>query len=896
MKTILLISALLSSTFSSVYAQITTSITTKTRDQTFSMGREFWFAAPSNQWGASSEYVYPIEITSTVNTTAYVEFGGLQNIVKVNPYQVSYFFVPQAWEMESSCIVENKGIHVYSNDAELSVCFMSHQADLSEATNLIPTIGWGTDYVVAAFASLFEGSGTYVYDYPSECVIVSEEDNTSVEITPSCDCRECTTGNENANPDAYPVAFPAGKTFFVTINRGQSLELMPVDATGPDNFDMTGTVIHANNPVGVIGGSSETNIPLDYAYSGFVCEMIPPTRTWGETYFTTNFTLPSGAASEDALYLFVASRPGQTINHTDCATGTNVVCQISNQYGFYWTEISGAQKFTSSAPFLVISYMNNPGYNGEPDAPGGPAEVVINPREQYTKSELFQVQDLPSQYKWGFVNYANIILNDSDEKQTLFDGKPIDGNPKQCIDGDWEVFFLPNIAAGTHTIMGDDSGVGVYVYGNWNSSSYAWSSPDFEGTYQSPDSLAPLAKVSVNCYQATTRISNVGNLPNGLGVQSGLAAIRLDSLSNMTYLPDPDFTEGIVADTSGYTTFPVDLTQPGFLLATAFDFAGNSTTVSTIYTPNVIAVQPPLHNLGTWISGSPKIAYDTIVNEGQSTFTISELQLKYGDVGFSLFDSIGGPLDFSPLAPGQRRLIQLQFQAVKAAAVVDSIICGNACYLQTVAVIGSGGANDFMVTGQTWAGVAYNPANPTCYPKMVEIENLSDVLITIDSAWWADTIHFKAISTFPITLPPSPGSVPFTIEYCPDSNSAITPNRTQGVWFSPNVVEFGSQSPRFDSLVGWALAPAGVNVENVPSLEAVILPMNDGRTLEIVLPPDLNGSIHFELFNVLGESVLRATCSPGTQNVDASSLPRGVYFYRLTAGQTSQSGKLMLGE
>jgi hypothetical protein len=91
------------------------------------------------------------------------------------------------------------------------------------------------------------------------------------------------------------------------------------------------------------------------------------------------------------------------------------------------------------------------------------------------------------------------------------------------------------------------------------------------------------------------------------------------------------------------------------------------------------------------------------------------------------------------------------------------------------------------------------------------------------------------------------------------------------------------------------LTVAGNN-ESDASLQSSIVPANDGRSLEIVIPPNINGAIQFELANVLGESVLRATLGVGTQTVDASSIPRGVYFYRLTAGTMSQSGKVILGE
>jgi hypothetical protein len=91
---------------------------------------------------------------------------------------------------------------------------------------------------------------------------------------------------------------------------------------------------------------------------------------------------------------------------------------------------------------------------------------------------------------------------------------------------------------------------------------------------------------------------------------------------------------------------------------------------------------------------------------------------------------------------------------------------------------------------------------------------------------------------------------------------------------------------------------ADVTINNVsdPSLNATVLPTNDGRSMEIILPSSIATPVNFQLFNVLGESVQHSTFSTGTQTVDASSLPRGVYFYRLTAGQMSQSGKIILGE
>ncbi len=103
-------------------------------------------------------------------------------------------------------------------------------------------------------------------------------------------------------------------------------------------------------------------------------------------------------------------------------------------------------------------------------------------------------------------------------------------------------------------------------------------------------------------------------------------------------------------------------------------------------------------------------------------------------------------------------------------------------------------------------------------------------------------------------------------------------------------------APLLITIINMSCAEVSTNETSAPSLEATIFPTNDGRSLQVILPPSITAPVNFELVNVLGESVLHETFSAGTQIIDASSLPRGVYFYRLTSGAISQSGKVLLGE
>jgi hypothetical protein len=875
-------------------AQLTSTITTQKHDPTFSMGRDFYLAFPSNYWGENLGGKYMrIYITSTKNTTTWVEFDTTRDSIPVRPYEVSNFLVPAFWEMESSGIVENQGIHVWSDDADLCVYFISHNEYTSDGSYVIPTIGWGTDYVVAAYASLYEGStGGYVYDLPSECIIVANQDSTVVNIIPSCNCRQCTTGSIAGNPQASTVAFPAGKTFSDTLNRGQSMQLMPVWATGPTGFDLTGTIIHANKPIGMIGGSVDPDIPNGFPYDDFACEMIPPISRWGETYYATSFAQPPNSTDDDADYLFIASKAGQIIHRQACTDSPYIECTIPNQYGIYWDELPLGQKFWSNAPFLCVTYINSSSYpQGNNYGEGDPAETNINPREGFTKTVIFEAP-ISIGDKMPYYNYANITVNVKDAQKTLFDGKALSGIPAQCIDSNWEIFTVTNVTPGAHTVTGDDSGVGVYIYGYGFDESYAWSSPALCSTFQSKDSVPPVVTLSENCFNGSVLISDTGKLASKLDM------LRLDTAFNMTYKPDTSWSDGTVKDSTFYNFFVVDQTEPAYLQVSAFDYAGNRTTITTGYKSDYTEIMPPLRNLGIYTGGipiTPNIGYDTLINEGTTPFNTDGLHLKYGKAGFSIYDSIGGPFDTSALAPGTRRLIQIQFIDPTNQRQVDSIIFGDTCDLQSVAVIGSGSTADFTVSSQTWPNEPLT-VPPTCYSKLVTIENLSGIAITIDSAWWSDTVHFKPVSPIAITIPPAPASVQILIEYCPDSNSAITPNHTQGSWFSPHVESGGIESPRFDSLIGWAFAPLAVEDKNNPATQASVIMMEDGRSLEIILPADITAPANFELVNVLGQSVLREAFPPGTQTIDASGLPRGVYFWRLTAGEMNNIGKAILGQ
>ncbi len=880
-----------------LHAQLSSTISTKVRDTTFLNGRDFWFAEQSNDWGIDlgGEYMR-IYITSPSTTTAYVESEGTVTAVPVAPNGISSFDVPEFWQLESSGIVESKGIHVYSNDANIAVYNFSHSSYGAGGECILPTLSWGTNYVVAAYGSLFEGYDSTVYDFPSTCVIVASEDNTVITIAPTCDCRMCTGGTESGDANSTVVVYPADGLYEFDLNRGQCIEMMPVKPSNTYWFDLTGTIIQSNKPVGLLAGSSSPDIPSGFGYANHVEDMIPPVSAWGKTYYSTNFVQQPGMTSHDvASYLFISSVPDQWIWRHSCDSEIDTECMIPNQYGIYRDEIAGAQKFFSDEPFLVVEYSNSSTY---PDGVVGdtkPAEVHLTPREHYSKTiEFAALQPVGSIDP--YTNYANITVNVKDEKTTYIDGTSILGYTKQCIDSNWEIFTVPKISTlGAHIVTGDDSGVTAIVYGVGTDDFYAWSSTAGVSSNLSADTIPPFADTLTPCYRGFVHLTDSGLLPDGVNMQTGITDIVVDTEYNMTYQLDPDFVEGIGVDTSGYGMSVNDRTQSALLEVEAYDLSGNGATITTTYIPDFGIIEPEGLDLGVWDTGTaPNIAYDTLINEGQTTLSTSSLSLSNGNAGFSLYDSIGGPLDLSPLGPGQRRVIQIKFMATNPAAFSDEIIWTSGCMNAVASLTGSGQASGFTVSNQTW-GFEPIPASDTGYREFVTITNLTNSPITIDSVWWADTTHFKPVTALPLSVPVQPDSATFTIAYLPDSNSYN--DFTQGIWFSPQVLESGVESPRYDTLVGHAVAVwVGVNEAKHPSVMATVTPLNEGHSLELLVPNGLTDPVHFELLNLLGKTVITANIGLETQSLDVSTFPRGVYFWRLNSGSKDQNGKVILGQ
>lgn len=554
-------------------------------------------------------------ISSVDSTTAYIEVNGNVDTVAVVPCMPVTYSVPLILEMLSSDSLENKAVHVWSNDASLFVDFNSHDAYTSDASYVIPSAGWGETYILAAYESLNaslagEGDG-YPYDYPSEFVIVSNQDSTQVTITPSFALRS-TRGDSS-------TVYPAGIPFTITMQTGQAVQYETVRITDTTTipFDATGTQIVSSNPVGVIGASSCANIPVQFPYCDFVCEMIPPIRTWGETYYTAPLY---GRVGGDT-YVAIGSQSDQVITRTD-ATGSATFATLVNPYDHAWTHsVANPSSWTSNAPFLLIQYSNSStwpkGENGSYD----PFMMALNAVDHFSTPVIFNVLHNAvdqSPYYW----HADIIARSG--IPVFVNGAPI-GIAPMYDDGFCSVYQLDSLQYRQY-VAASDSGVSVSVYGDGFDEAVGYSGMIGVSTTGGHESAAPQVVASQVSVTRTTFSASKPASP-----LTGLSEFEIDSLSNMQIIQSPNFVEGNGSATGSFDLMVADSTKAAHATVRVLDMAGNYTTVVKDYSP-----------LSSSVSATPVVSSVAVApNPAGKDFTIQYVLDAETHVSANLFDVLG---------------------------------------------------------------------------------------------------------------------------------------------------------------------------------------------------------------------------------------------------------------
>ncbi|MFN8359771.1 MAG: choice-of-anchor D domain-containing protein [Candidatus Kapaibacterium sp.] len=672
-------------------------------------GKEYWLAVPLNEGKTQPTLNLEFYVTSSYNTIVTLEVPGAGFIAtkKIKALEVATFTTKNAtanfdWEIVSSQTPDNRGIHIFA-DKPISVYCLNGKEVTSDGYLGLPISSWGTDYIHCAYYDFNEyrplGAGF---------IVVASEDKTAVTI------------NLKGRGKLFAKTRSGSKIGDVlqfTLDKGQVYNVVG-DATTIGTFDLTGTKIHADKPIGVISYHERTLLPQN-SQNGrdHMVEMVPPVSAWGKKYVNLEFIRDN----HGDFFRIVGSKNNTTwsMKYYDKMSGQLLGQRNGklNDGEFYedfneWAGrgaiegIRGVSVWEADKPVFLMQYQYSAnwdrGDNFDPDM------VVVTPYEQYLKGTLFQTPSNPA-----FINnWFNYVV----------EGDPTDTTSRKLkslvIDGDSVYKSYPQLllnripttnlywgfkfmSPGPHFVTSDTK-FGGYVYGFGSFNGYTWPAALATRSLEDLDTLPPVLTYTTECgdykYKAT-EVRNFGTPPDTVQIDQGIFDISLiDSLSYnyelkfktaSTIIPLPKVTE------FEFDLLVKDKTKDAFAVFIVMDRAGNYTLDTVSYVVDKLVLDPSIVHFRSVRIGTTKELTVQLKNPNNKAVKVKKLTLlkkkeyliKSGEIPPEITMQPLGThdivIDYTPVKEGLKEEDDNQLD-------IDSILVETECALFSFPVKGRG--------------------------------------------------------------------------------------------------------------------------------------------------------------------------------------------------------------
>jgi len=245
------------------------------------------------------------------------------------------------------------------------------RARVTGATLLLPTNVWDTNYIAA---NAYQQATQIATDRAQPTLaIIGQAPLTHVTIAPTSAIVTDDAGTFPSDEAGVPITF--------TLSQGQYLQIS-------QNAELTGSPIMADQPVGVIGGSTLMDVPVGQDQRADGAEqMLAPVRALGNEYVAVRYRSRDPANEEIVPWRLVGVVDGTTLTW-DPAPPPGAPTTLGAKE---LVEIDSAGPFVvrsqdAAHPFYFASYMTG----GDPfDGDGDPEYVSVVPAAQYLPRYTF---------------------------------------------------------------------------------------------------------------------------------------------------------------------------------------------------------------------------------------------------------------------------------------------------------------------------------------------------------------------------------------------------------------------------------------------------------------------------------------------------------------------------
>lgn len=712
-------------------------------------GREFWIAIPPNEYPGYSVNALEIYVTSAKNTTARLELpgGGILN-KQITAFQISTFssvsneigWSLEVWESE---MVVEKGIRITA-DQPLSVYVLNAKPMTSEGYLALPVNALGTEYLHNSFPDFNE-----VRPWASGFIVVAAHDYTRVriELRGKGKGMAKTSGGKNIG-DVIQVNLMPGEVYYV---RG--------DATTRGRFDLSGTRITSNKPIGVISTHQRTIIPSFDIYDGrdHLAEMMPPVSAWGKKYCTVQYERGSDlgdyfriVASEDKTtwrvrwYDMVTKdligQTGGTLNAGQYAEYLNISVEANVPHD---PSIRGTSVWEADKPVLVMQYAYSAQWDG--NSIFDPFMILVVPVEQYIPRTVFQTPASKSFQN----NYFNIIAigDTTDPSREILKSVKIDGDAVYTRDPKFLYNQIPGtdlfwakikVVPGAHYVEGDTK-FGGYIYGFSNFDSYGWPAAMAINKIDETDTVPPTIEKTSICGDfkvLSTEVVFGAEGDNPRQIDQGISEVDLlpGSFNYELYFPN-ELVPWPALREFRYELHVVDKTKDAYALFYCMDRFGNAKIDSVFYFADKLELTPTELKFGSVKVKTTKELNALLKNVGGDSIIIKSIALSRGEV-FKIIEGAAPP-EFILQSKNEHK-ITVAYTPQKEGLTEndrdrDSIIIETECARYAWPIDGRGVLPKIIV--EDWNAGAIVVNNQVCFDQQfgrgLEIRSIGTMDVTI---------------------------------------------------------------------------------------------------------------------------------------------------------------------
>jgi len=429
-------------------------------------GTEFLVALMPNEIEQAGTVRLRIAVATKFPTTLTVRMpsSAAPLVYRLGAKAIQWLAVPESLEVRRSEQRQHAAIELRS-DAPVVVYVFNSFPTSTDAYTAIPVAHWGKEYVVVSLPNDHytprpgDTSANRVRDLMlrrSQWMVIAAEDSTAVTFVP----RVRTAGGKNA-----------GVPHTVVLHRGECY-LVQADSTVRGAGDMTGTVIRANKPIGVLAGHVRVGLPFGLApetdTKDHLAEMLPPLSALGTRYITVPFAVGTGdlfraVAVAPQTQLTVFGRDGNPVQLT-----LNAVGEVAD-FPFEAAPLL----WVADKPFLLAQFMYSGIVSGSIDIPFDPCMVIVPPLEQRVQQAHFMVPDTTLV---GFPqlrqHWVNLLADSAAAARLRLNGQPVSGWQPVSALPEFSFARLQLLAGRTYELVCDTGGFVGTLYGVGYADSY----------------------------------------------------------------------------------------------------------------------------------------------------------------------------------------------------------------------------------------------------------------------------------------------------------------------------------------------------------------------------------------------------------------------------------------